>query len=88
MDPAALAELLSAAHHAQVRPEAELSARTALARLKKLDPKAAESIWLRYGEGMTIAEVSQRQGRDPLTIRAECRFGLKWMAERFGRLAN
>ena len=82
VQPAALAELLPRAVWSQPVTDESIAVRALLARLRKTASLAAESISLRYIEGLTIDEVGRRQGRDPWSIRTDCIFGLKWMADR------
>jgi len=61
-------------------PELRLSVRIALEKLREIDPAAAETVWLRAVEGLTIEEVSRQQGREFWRVRADHEFGLRWMA--------
>ena len=61
-------------------PELRLSVRIALEKLCEIDPAAAETVWLRSVEGLTIEEVSRHQHREFWRVRADYEFGLRWMA--------
>ncbi len=64
VQPAALAELLPRAVWSQPVTDESIAVRALLSRLRILDSLAAESICLRYIEGLTIDEVGRRLGRD------------------------
>ena len=66
-------------------PEARLAAREALAKLRAVDPRAADTVWLRCVEGWTIEEVSRRQGRQAWRVRADCDFGVQWLTGQLTR---
>ena len=61
--------------------ELRLTVRAVFESLRDIDPKAAETVWLRTVEGMTIDEVSRSQQRKFWDVRADYDFGLKWMAD-------
>jgi len=82
VQPSALADLLPHAMWSQPITDESIAVRALLSRLRKLDSLAAESICLRYIEGLTLDEVGRRQGRDTWSVRTDCVFGLKWMADR------
>ena len=82
VQPAALAELLPRAMWSQPVTDESIAVRALLSRLRNMDSLAADSICLRYLEGLTLDEVSRRQGRDTWSVRTDCIFGLKWMADR------
>jgi len=83
--PEMLSEFLTGSNPAQADPELCLAARVALERLRKIDPGAAETVWLRSVEGLTIDEVSRMQGREFWRVRADYEYGIQWMAGQFGR---
>ncbi len=56
-----------------------------LERLRHIDPAAAEIVWLRCVEGLTIEEVSQSKGREFWRVRADYEYGLRWMARQLER---
>lgn len=66
-------------------PESAIGVRKAFRKLQRLDPKVAESVWLRCVEQRTIAEVSRIQKRDPWRVREDYEFGVqclaKWLTE-------
>jgi len=79
--PELIVELLPEAAQAGPDTELRLTVRTVFESLRELDPRAAEAVWLRSVEGMTIDEVSQSQRRKFWDVRADYDFGLKWMAD-------
>jgi RNA polymerase sigma factor (TIGR02999 family) len=79
--PELVAEFLSSASPSGVDTELCLAVRMVLEKLRQIDPVAAETVWLRFVEGLTIEEVSRSQARDFWRVRADCDFGLRWMAE-------
>ena len=74
-------ELLPHTAQAGVDTELRLTVKAVFESLKDLDPRAAEAVWLRSVEGMTIDEVSRSQHRRFWDVRADYDFGLKWMAD-------
>lgn len=66
-------------------PELRLAARQVFAKLKQIDPRAAETVWLRRVEGLTLEEVMRLQGRRMWRVRADYDFGVNWMARRLSR---
>ena len=82
VQPEALADALPQAMRTNPVVDESISIRAVFARLQRADALAAESIRLRYIEGLTIHEVSRRQNREAWSVRADCDFGLKWMADR------
>jgi RNA polymerase sigma factor (TIGR02999 family) len=79
--PELIVELLPDTAQAGVDTELRLTVRAVFESLRDLDPRAAEAVWLRSVEGMTIDEVSQSQRRKFWDVRADYDFGLKWMAD-------
>ena len=79
--PELIVELLPDTAQAGVDTELRLTVRTVFESLRDLDPRAAEAVWLRSVEGMTIDEVCQSQRRKFWDVRADYDFGLKWMAD-------
>ncbi|MBZ5606146.1 MAG: hypothetical protein LAO79_27960 [Acidobacteriia bacterium] len=77
-----VAELLSASDR---NGEATLAVKMVFEKLRALDPKVAETVWLRSVEGMTNLEMSRMQNRELWRVRADCDFGLQWMANQLGR---
>ena len=78
--PEAVPELLSNRNDAA--PELRLTVKSVFQALKRLDPAAAETVWLRSVEGLTLGEVSRKQGREVWRVRADYDFGVRWMADR------
>ncbi|HBY60109.1 MAG TPA: hypothetical protein DEH78_09825 [Solibacterales bacterium] len=74
-----LPPLFSSVH---LRGESGVALRTAVDRLKRLDPVAAETVWRRYAEGWTLEELAARQGREMWRVRADCDFALQWLSDR------
>lgn len=66
----------------QAPVEMSLAARQIFERFERLDSRAAETVWMRCVEGRTLDEVSRAQSREVWKVRADCDFGLKWMADR------
>jgi RNA polymerase sigma factor (TIGR02999 family) len=79
--PELIAELLPGSARTDSDAELRLSVQAVFARLKDFDPKAADAVWLRCVEEMTIDEVSRSQRRAFWHVRADYEFGLKWMAD-------
>ncbi len=82
VQPAAVADFLPREMWSHAVSEESIAVRAAWSRLQGVDCLAAESISLRCVEGLTIDEISLRQGREAWRVRADCDFGLRWMAER------
>ena len=61
------------------------SAKAAFEKLRAMDSKVAETVWLRSVEGLTIHEMSRSQNREVWRVRADYDFGLQWMANRLKR---
>ena len=76
----AIPELLSQRSAADA--ELWLTVKTVFRALKGLDPVAAETVWLRSVEELTLGEVSRRQCREVWRVRADYDFGTRWMADR------
>ena len=79
--PELIAELLPDAAQTGGDAELRLTVRAVFENLRDFDPKAAETVWLRSVEGMTIDEVSRAQRRKFCDVRADYDFGLQWMAD-------
>lgn len=79
--PELISEFLAGSNPANSDPELLLNVRMILERLRRLDPAAAETVWLRSVEGLTIEEVSRSQGREFWRVRADYEYGLDWMAK-------
>jgi RNA polymerase sigma factor (TIGR02999 family) len=79
--PELIAELLPESAQTVADIELRLTVKAVFESLRDIDPKAAETVWLRSVEGMTIDEVSRSQRRKFWDVRADYDFGLKWMAD-------
>jgi RNA polymerase sigma factor (TIGR02999 family) len=83
MAPENLRELL-ASSGAELDPGLRIAVQTALNELRSVDPLAAATVWQRCVEGATWDELSRLQEREIWRVRADCDFGLQWMANRLG----
>ncbi|HWZ33202.1 MAG TPA: ECF-type sigma factor [Bryobacteraceae bacterium] len=77
-----VAELLSAGDR---NGESVLAVKLVFEKLRALDAKVAQTVWLRSVEGLTALEMSRLQNRELWRVRADCDFGLQWMASQLGR---
>lgn len=68
-----------------MNPELEMAARDMLSRLRRKDPLAAETVWMRYGEGFTIREIAARQRRAFWVVKVDADYALTWMSENWGK---
>jgi len=75
--PEQVPELLSARGS---DPELLLAARQVFEKLRRIDPVAAQSVWMRRVEGRTLEEVAKLQQRRIWRVRADYDFGIDWMA--------
>src|SRR6478736_1600027 len=62
-------ELLLPAQRNAASPESHLAARMVFDKLRAMDAKVAETVWLRAVEGVTVQELSQRQNREEWRVR-------------------
>src|SRR5437763_14790243 len=83
--PELISEFLANSSPARIDPELCLTVKIILERLRQIDPAAAEIVWLRCVEGLTIEEVSQLKGREFWRVRADYDYGLQWMAKQLRR---
>ena len=83
--PELISEFLANSIPARTDPELCLTVKIILERLRCLDPAAAEIVWLRCVEGLTIQEVSEFKGREFWRVRADYDYGLRWMAKQLQR---
>jgi hypothetical protein len=83
--PELIPEFLTASNPANTDAELRLSIRIVYERLRSIDLTAAELVWLRCVEGLTIEEVSRSQGREFWRVRADYEYGLRWMAGQLAR---
>lgn len=60
--------------------ETTLAVKSVFQKLRELDRQVADTVWLRAVEGLTAIEVSRAQTRELWRVRADCDFGLQWMA--------
>ena len=65
--------------------DSQLAVRDVFDRLGAIDALAAGTIWLRYVEGFTIEQIAREQRREAWRIRADCDFGLQWMANQLSQ---
>jgi RNA polymerase sigma factor (TIGR02999 family) len=84
MAPERLGELLTSSGRTDLNPDLRIAVNTALEELRGVDPLAASTVWQRCVEGMTLDELSRLQRREVWRVRADCDFGLQWMAGRLG----
>jgi RNA polymerase sigma-70 factor (ECF subfamily) len=75
-------ELLLPANQNAIDPESALAVKMVFEKLRAMDAKVAETVWLRSVEGATIQELSGLQKREAWRVRADHDFGLQWMANR------
>ncbi len=78
-------ELLQPENRNAIDPESALAVKMIFEKLRAMDGKVAETVWLRAVEGVTIQELGERQGREVWRVRADHDFGLQWMANRLKR---
>ena len=83
--PQLVSELLPGLDRTHADPELHLTLKISLERLRSIDRMAAETVWLRSVEGLTIEEVSRSQGRETWRVRADYDFGLRWLADQLTR---
>lgn len=62
--------------------ELQLDLSRAMGELLRIDSRAAGDIHLRYVDGMTLQQVADRTGQEVWRVRANCAFGLKWLASK------
>jgi RNA polymerase sigma factor (TIGR02999 family) len=78
-------ELLLPANQNAIDPESVLAVKMVFEKLRAMDAKVADTLWLRSVEGVTIQELSCQQKREAWRVRADYDFGLQWMANRLKR---
>jgi RNA polymerase sigma factor (TIGR02999 family) len=78
-------ELLSPLDRDGDGAESSLAVKQVFEKLRAMDAKVAETVWLRSVEGMTVHELSRAQNREVWRVRADYDFGLQWMANRLKR---
>jgi RNA polymerase sigma-70 factor, ECF subfamily len=79
--------LLLVSSQPKVDAESYLAVKMVFEKLRAMDAKVAETVWLRSVEGVTIQELSCQQNREAWRVRADHDFGLQWMANRLKRFA-
>jgi DNA-directed RNA polymerase specialized sigma24 family protein len=67
------------------QPDTRISLRSAFERLRVIDPKAAEVLWLIAVEGYTIKEVGSKQARQGWRVRADYDYSRDWLAGELSR---
>lgn len=75
-------ELLLPGNENAIDAESALAVKMVFEKLRAMDAKVAETLWLRAVEGATIQELSRLQKREAWRVRADHDFGLQWMANR------
>jgi RNA polymerase sigma factor (TIGR02999 family) len=83
--PERIAAFVTASGSGVVNPEVCLTVKMIFDRLRQIDSTAADIVWLRCVEGLTIEEVSRLQGREFWRVRADYDYGLQWMAKQLKR---
>jgi RNA polymerase sigma factor (TIGR02999 family) len=78
-------ELLLPAQRQAASPESHLAARMVFEKLKAMDARVAETVWLRAVEGVTVQELGRIQKREEWRVRADYDFGVQWLAGRLKR---
>ena len=84
LSPQSVAEMLMRIESSHSIAEDRLAAHQAFRALADLDFAAAECIRCRFIDDLTIQQTAQCLNRAPWKVRADCDFGLNWMAERLG----
>lgn len=79
-----LLDSIPAAFEPARQTESFLAIRSLMEQLEELDPRAVEAMRLRYLEGRTFEDIARTQRREVWRIRADIRFGLQWLADRYG----
>ena len=85
--PELIPELLMPANRNAADPESFLAVKMVFDKLRAMDSKVADTVWLRSVEGVTVQEMSLLQNREVWRVRADYDFGLQWMANRLKRCA-
>ena len=81
VSPQEAAELLGL-FHANASLESGIAVREVFEKLRAMDEQVASTVWLRSVDGLTANEISRMQNRELWRVRADCDFGLHWMAGR------
>ncbi len=80
----AVADLLMSMKQPIMVFEDRLAVEQALTALAELDSKGAACIRCRFLDGLSIQQTAARLGRPVWRVRADCDFGLSWMAGHLG----
>ena len=78
--PEQVRHLLFASRQDATASEDTLAVRLVFEKLRSMDPRTADTVWLRTVEGFTVPELSRLQRREEWKVRADYDFGLRWMA--------
>ena len=78
-------DMLAGAGGRHYDPELRLTLKIGMERLRVIDRLAAETMWLRCADGLTVEEVGSRQGRECWRVRADYDFALTWLRSQLGR---
>jgi len=79
--PDAVADLLMTSGNSSMDADTRLAVQQAFERLAALDAKAAAAIRCRFIDGYTVQQAAERLNSPRWKVRADCEFGLKWMAD-------
>jgi len=82
VSPEVIADLLMRVENYSPITEDRMAVKQTLEALGKIDSRAAKAISYRFVEQLTIEETAQRLNCPEWRIRADCDFGLTWMAKR------
>lgn len=82
--PQAMAEMIRGAGSA-ADPDLCLAAKLVFEQLKRMDATSAAAIWMRYVEGLSTQEIARGQVRAVWRVKADCDFGIRWMAGQLER---
>lgn len=84
ISPEFVSDMLMQIEEAAASADDQLAVQQAFQALAKIDPSAAECIRCRFIAGLTIQQTADRLSRNQWKVRADCDFGLNWMAARLG----
>ncbi len=79
-DVSTVARFLHPHHQSSLSPEQHHALHNSLDALRTLDPLAADTIWLRFAEELTLDELAARLNRKQSLIRKDSDFALRWLA--------
>ena len=80
----AVTDLLALSGEDTLAAEDRFAVRQVFQALAKMVRAAAESMRLRFLEGLTISQTAERMGKPAWKVRNDCDFGLDWMGGRSG----